>query len=300
MEIQFKPITVADRAQITAFTLTSELQNCDLAFANMCSWQFLYGSEYAVHEGFLLIRFWIENKKRIAYMRPFGEGDFRRAVGWLEADSLQHGHPLCLLGVTPRTKRLLQELFADDFAFIPERDYFDYIYLREELATLRGKKLQPKRNHVNRFKKQYAYEYLPLTPALVADCLAFEKQWYRQNHTEEDAGELSAERRSMTFALEHFEALGLTGGMLRVGGCPVAFTYGSPINATTFGVHVEKADTAYEGSYAVINQEFAARIPETFTYVNREEDLGIPGLRQAKLSYNPVLLLEKCAAIKKR
>ena len=124
---------------------------------------------------FLLIRFWIENKKRIAYMRPFGEGDFRRAVGWLEADSLRHGHPLCLLGVTPRTKRLLQELFADDFAFIPERDYFDYIYLREELVTLRGKKLQPKRNHVNRFKKQYAYEYLPLTPALVADCLAFEK-----------------------------------------------------------------------------------------------------------------------------
>lgn len=300
MDIVFKPITVADRAQITAFTLQSELQNCDLSFANICSWQFLYGSEYAICGGFLLIRFWIENKKRVAYMRPLGKGDFREAVGWLETDSLRLGHPLCLLGITPITKQLLNDIIPGEFIFIPERDYFDYIYLREDLASLKGKKFQPKRNQVNRFKKQYAYEYLPLTPERVPDCLAFERQWYEANATEKDTAALVAERQSMTFALEHFSELGLKGGILRVGGRIVAFTYGAPINATTFGVHVEKADVNYEGAYAVINQEFASRIPERFTYLNREEDLGIAGLRQAKLSYNPVLLLEKYAAIKKK
>lgn len=103
----------------------------------------------------------------------------------------------------------------------------------------------------------------------------------------------------MTYALNHFDELGLLGGALLVDGKVIAFTFGAPINHDTFGVHVEKADVNYEGAYTVINQEFASRLPEEFIYVNREEDLGIPGLRQAKLSYNPVILLEKSAAIKK-
>lgn len=79
----------------------------------------------------------------------------------------------------------------------------------------------------------------------------------------------------------------------------MAFTFGSPINHNTFGVHVEKADVNFQGAFTIINQEFASRIPEQYMYVNREEDLGLPGLRQAKLSYNPVILLEKNVVVKK-
>lgn len=301
MQIDFKPITIDDKEVITSFTLPSPLRNCDLAFSNMCSWRFLYQSEYAVYKNFLLIRFYIEekNKKRIAYMRPIGNGDFRDALLQLEEDSWQHGHPLLMLGVTPISKDLLEEAFPGEFSYIPERDYFDYIYLREDLATLKGKKFQAKRNHVNKFKKQYAYEYEPLTAELVPECLEFEAKWYKANRTDDDLEELTDERKSMIFALNHFKELNLLGGAIRIDHKLVAFTFGSPINQDTFGVHVEKADTDYDGAYSIINQEFASRIPEQYVYVNREEDLGIPGLRKAKLSYNPTILLPKAAVIKK-
>ena len=149
MQLDFNPITVDDKKTITSFTLSSPLRNCDLAFSNMCSWRFLYQSEFAVYKNFLLIRFRIEDKNRIAYMRPIGNGDFKDALLQLEEDSWQHGHPLLMLGVTPVSKDLLEEAFPGEFTYIPERDYFDYIYLREDLATLKGKKFQAKRNHVN-------------------------------------------------------------------------------------------------------------------------------------------------------
>lgn len=299
MKIPFKPIEIKDKEIITSFTIPSNYRNCDYSFANICSWRFLYDSEFAIVDGLLLIRFWIENKSRLAYMTPTGQGDIRHALDLLEEDSLAHGHPLCMLGVTPDAKEELEKALPGGFFYIPERDYFDYIYLREDLALLKGKKYQSKRNHINNFKKRYEYEYVPITPELIPQCLKLECTWYKANIAENDAEDLNDERISMTNALNHYDALGLMGGALLVNNKVIAFTFGAPINHDTFGVHVEKADINYDGAYTVINQEFASRLPEQFTYINREEDLGIPGLRQAKLSYNPVILLEKSAAIKK-
>jgi hypothetical protein len=193
----------------------------------------------------------------------------------------------------------LEQVFPKGFRFIPERDYFDYIYLREDLVMLSGKKYQAKRNHINKFSKLYRYEYKVLTPDLVPQCLALECKWYKANRTEEDALELSHERRSLTFALQHAVELDLMGGVICVEGQIVAFSFGAPINRDTFAVHVEKADVRYDGVYSVMNFEFARRIPEQYMYVNREEDLGIAGLRQSKQSYRPVFLLEKHTAVKK-
>lgn len=299
MKVPFQPITIKDKEIITSFIFPSNYRNCDYSFANMCSWRFIYDSEYAVVDDFLLIRFWIEDKTRLAYMTPVGTGDLKHAVDLLEADSLEHGHPLCMLGVTPDAKEELEKAFPGGFFYIPERDYFDYIYLREDLAELKGKKYQAKRNHINNFNKLYTYEYIPITPELVPKCLELECKWYKANHTEEDAEDLNDERRSLTYALNHFEELGLQGGGICIDHQIIAFTFGCPINHNTFDVNVEKADINYEGAYAVINKEFASRLPEKYIYINREEDLGIPGLRKAKLSYNPAILLEKNAVIKK-
>jgi hypothetical protein len=298
----FKPITVEDREAITACTFQSDFMNCDFSFANMCSWRFLYNSEFMIANGFLLIRFYIEEKGRRhkACMFPAGNGDLGQALELLEEDARADGHPLCILGVTPDGKNELEKIRPDEFMYFPERDYFDYIYLRQDLQLLKGKKFQAKRNHINKFKNNYSYTYLPITPEIVPLCLELECKWYQANRTERDAQDLKDENRSMVFALNHFNELGLTGGSVWVGDEIVAFTYGSPINHHTFGVHVEKADIRYEGIFSVINQEFASRIPKQFLYVNREEDLGIPGLRQSKLSYNPVILLEKNTAVKRR
>lgn len=299
MEIPFKTIRIEDKELITSFIYPNNYRNCDYSFANICSWRFLYDTEYAVVDGFLLIRFRIEDKSRVVYMTPAGKGDLAKALDLLEADSLAHGHPLCMLGVTPDAKVMLEKALPGNFFYIPERDYFDYIYLREDLALLKGKKFQSKRNHINNFKKRYAFRYAPITPELIEQCLKLECTWYKANETEDDAADLNYERISMTYALNHYDELGLIGGALLVDEKVIAFTYGAPINYDTFGVHVEKADVNFEGAYTVINNEFASRLPENFVFVNREEDLGIEGLRKAKLSYNPVVLLEKYAAIKK-
>ena len=294
--ISFKPITIDSKEVITSFTFSSPYQNCDYSFANMCSWQFLYCSEYAVVNDFLLLRFQIEDG-RIVYMFPIGNGNKKEIIRIMEEDSLSNGHPLCLMGVIPEVAADLEYFFPHEFKYIPERDYFDYIYYRTDLIELKGKKYQSKRNHINRFNKEYQFEYLPITPEIVPLCLKLEDEWYGGHKYDED---LLDERRSMAYALQHLDQLGGLGGAIRVNGEIVAFAFGSPINKNTFGVHVEKADTRIEGIYSVINQIFTMHIPEQYMYINREEDLGIEGLRKAKLSYHPTILLEKNVAIKKR
>ncbi|MDR2232385.1 MAG: phosphatidylglycerol lysyltransferase domain-containing protein [Tannerella sp.] len=300
--LQFKPITIEDKNTITAFTQSNTFLNCDFAFSNMCSWRFLYDSEFAVEDDFLYIRFFLKvnNKQHRAYMLPLGKGDLQQAVEKIENDASLGNHPLLIFGVTADSKNLLEKLFPGAFTFDADRTYFDYIYLREDLKTLKGKKYQPKRNHINKFNKKYSYTYAPITPDMIPECLALEQKWMQANLNEEDMTSIQYERRSLTFALSHFRELELTGGAIIVDNEIIAFTYGSAINNYTFGVHVEKADIQYDGIFSVINQAFAAHLPEQYLYINREEDMGLPGLRQAKLSYQPVILLEKNKAFKRR
>jgi len=289
--IRFKDLTIEDKEAITSITMNSERKNCDLSFSNLCSWRFMYGTQFAVVEGFLILRFRINNK--LAYMMPVGEGNLKKILEELIEDSKNEGEPFLMYGVCNNMKEEIGKLMPDTLEFSSNRDYVDYVYLRTDLAELKGKKFQSKRNHVNKFYKTYSdYEYVPITKERIDECLRLEEEWCRANDCSQQNG-LGNERRSLTYALNHFDELGLSGGVLYVNGKIAAFTFGMPINYETFGVHVEKADTAIEGAYNVINQEFARHIPEQYIYLNREEDLGIEGLRKAKLSYQPAILLEK-------
>lgn len=291
--LTFKDITLEDRELITRYTLDSPRRNCDLSFSNLCSWRFLYNTKFAVKDGFLLLKFWADGEP--VYMMPTGSGDLKKVLDELIEDARQEGHPFCLLGICEGMCAELEAIMPGRFRFTADRDYADYLYLRTDLATLAGKKFQAKRNHVNKFKRTYNYEYTPITPDRIAECLELEAQWCRANNCDQHEG-TGNERRALVYALHHFEELGLTGGILHVDGQIAAFTFGMPINRDTFGVHVEKADTRIDGAYAMINHEFANHIPEQYVYLNREEDLGIEGLRKAKLSYQPVVILEKHVA----
>ena len=292
--IEFKDITVEDKDTITSFTMNSCRRNCDLSFSNLCSWRFMYNTKFAVIDNFLVFKFWLHG--RVSYMMPVGQGDpEKELIEKLIEDSQLEGEPLRLMGVCQGMKKRLNDILPGKFEFTTNRDYSDYIYLRSDLATLTGKKFQSKRNHINRFKKEYTYKYVPITPDRVQECLYLEAEWCKANDCDKQDG-TGNERQAIVFALEHFEELGLSGGILYANDQIVAFTFGMPINKETFGVHVEKADTTVDGAYAMINFEFANHIPETFTYINREEDLGIEGLRKAKLSYQPETILEKFVA----
>ena len=292
--IPFKDITLADRDTITAFTMKSDRRNCDLSFSNLCSWRFLYDTQFAVIDDFLVFKFWAG--EQLAYMMPVGNGDLKAVLRELIEDADKEKHNFCMLGVCSNMRADLEAILPERFIFTEDRAYADYIYLRSDLATLKGKKFQAKRNHINRFRNTYPdYEYTPITPDRIQECLDLEAEWCKVNNCDQHEG-TGNERRALIYALHNFDALGLTGGILHVDGKIVAFTFGMPINQDTFGVHVEKADTTIDGAYTMINYEFANHIPEQYTYINREEDLGIEGLRKAKLSYQPVIILEKYMA----
>jgi hypothetical protein len=291
--IPFKDLTLEDKETITQYTMNSHRRNCDLSFSNLCSWRFLYGTQFAEVDGFLVLRF--RAGEKTAHMMPVGNGDLKKVIVALEENAREEEEEFRMLGVTPDMKEEIEAAMPGRFTFTANRDYADYIYLRTDLAHLTGKKYQSKRNHINRFKKMYRYEYVSLSPEHIRECLRLQTEWCKTNHCEEQEGMLN-EGRATIYALTHFEKLGLAGGLLRVDGKIVAFTFGMPITRDTFGVHVEKADTAFDGAYAAINYEFANHIPEQYTYVNREEDLGIEGLRKAKLSYQPAIILEKLEA----
>lgn len=291
--IPFQDITLADKEAISAYTLNSPRRNCDLSFANLCSWRFLYDTRFAIQDGFLLLKFWAAGQ--LVYMMPIGHGDLRRALESLREDARHEQQPFCLLGICADMCSEIEAFMPGQFRFTADRDYADYLYLRTDLATLSGKRFQAKRNHVNKFKRTYSYEYTPITADRIPECLNLEAEWCKANNCDQQEG-TGNERRALIYALNHFDALGLSGGILHVEGRIVAFTFGMPINQDTFGIHVEKADTSIDGAYAMINYEFANHIPEQYIYLNREEDLGIEGLRKAKLSYQPVRIMEKYIA----
>ncbi len=288
--IDFQPVRLEDKEPIERFTLTAQTPNCDLSFANMYCWRERYHSEWAVVGGYLVIRFQIDGGRRTGYMQPLGDGDFSEIIPLLEADARENGQRLRIIGLNERGREILRRTCPDRFAFASLRAAEDYIYRAEDLRTLAGRRYQSKRNHINRFTAAYPdYRYEALTPQHAEECLALERQWQRERDNTANDADLMAERRAMQLGFAHFERLGMRGGALYVGSRLVAFTYGSALNRNTFDIHAEKADTSYEGAFTMINRLFAATLPPEFEYINREEDLGIAGLRKSKLSYHPFL-----------
>lgn len=297
--IIFKPVSLEDRQAITRFTLNGSSQICDLAFSNLYGWAERYGTSWAVIGQTLIIRFQSPLRSHPTYLMPVGSAECNLSVVMTDLQRLaeEGGYPLVLMGVSERCREALEDACPNQFSFERAPGSYDYVYLREKLCTLSGKSLQPKRNHINKFERSYPdYLYEPITRENIDECLAVEREWFADH----GAGEgRTAEMRMIERICADFEALGLSGGALRVDGKIIAFTIGSPINQTTFGVHIEKADRTYDGAFTMINREFARRISEQYVYVNREEDLGIEGLRQAKLSYKPEFLLYKDTATQK-
>lgn len=291
--IQFKEITLEDKEIIQSYTLGSWRANCELSFVNMFSWQFQYHTKYAIIDGFLITRFTSEDGSTI-YTMPTGTGDLGFAIRQMIDDAKSLNVPFRMFGVCANLCKELMAIMPNAFEFSTNRMFSDYIYLRENLVNLKGKKLQSKRNFINRFiKNNPNFVYKKLTPELVPVCLDFEKQWLNSKATPAEINALNKERTAMTRALDNMYAIGLEGGVLFVDEKVVAFTYGGAINNSTFDVCIEKADANVDGAYTMINNLFAKQISEQYTYINREEDLEIPGLRQAKLSYQPELILEK-------
>lgn len=300
--IDFKPITLADRTFLLPYLQVISVPLCDYAFANLYGWREYYDTRWAILGDNTLVISFVNNRyHHPVYMLPHCALTESRikAIEELKLFTANRGEPLIFFGVTPHCSESLEELFPREYAFIWEDMSIDYIYTREKLVGLKGKKLQAKRNHINKFNKLYpTATYESLDPNCIDEYLHFVDSWLEKDERA-DSG-LLAENQMIHRLLEGMEVLDLLGGILRVEGKIVALTIASYINSEVVDVHIEKADTAFEGSYTKINNEFAKALPESVLYLNREEDLGIPGLRKAKESYYPDWKLEKGVAVLKR
>lgn len=267
-------------------------QGCGTSIINLCCWQFLYQTSIAEYKGNYVLRFISGNQ--YAYNLCFKPQDLNELIDILSQEAHERGEQLHLAGISEAMLTYFDQAMPGRFSAQYSLDYSDYVYDRNTLSTLSGKKLQSKRNFVNRFKRMYDnYQYLPLTAADAEECLALDKSWINKGldlgHTEEERNE----RECIKYVFAHWDELAPLGGMIKVNDQLVAFTYGAAIDDEHFDVCVEKADTSYEGAYAIINWEFANHLPEHYKWINREEDMGIEGLRKVKSAYQPSMMLHK-------
>lgn len=297
--INFQPVRIEDKKVIDQFFLKSTYRNCDFSFSNILCWQHEYNTTFAIEGGFLFFRFYA-GYNNPGYMMPLGDGDLNVALDLLRKDAGERDCPLVLYAITVEMFARIEAASPGEFEYKSDRDWSEYIYNAEDLIYLKGKKYQSKRNHINKFKKTYNYEYLPITREIIPDCLELYYKWCAENGNCREDPSLIEERYATQKAFRYFEQLELKGGAIRVDGKIIAYSYGQQITEDTFAVHAEKSLYEIDGGFSAINQMFAEQECKGYLYINREEDLGLESLRKAKDSYHPAFLLEKGFASQKK
>lgn len=285
----FKPITLEDKEMIDAYLRLHPPLCSEYTFTNLFAWAPSYGLQISKFgDGFLILR---KTDKELSFLQPLVHKQARDAV------------LACLDFLKTRVKRPIIERIGEDFMeyalfgktgldIHEDRDNFDYLYDTQELITLRGKKFHDKRNHLNNFIKNFRYNYIPITSSLIMQCMEFAHEWCNDRECEKDNG-LTREECATYRMLKHFDELDIKGGTIEIDGRVCAMTMGERLNHDTLVIHIEKARTGIQGLYQAINWEFLRHEAGNLKFVNREQDLGLPGLRRAKKSYNPVRMIRK-------
>ena len=283
--LDFRSITLEDKPLLDSFLQNSKEISCENTFVNLYVWQKAYNNKIAVLGDTLFIRY--GEKGDESYRLPIG-GDLEKGLKAI----IEHcgGFPVFWNPINENLSRL-PKWFTEKYDILPARDSFDYIYLTTDLAELSGKKYHSKRNHISSFSKKYNWRYEEITPENAEMIMNCASEWYRQNSERLDRFAL-CEQDGINTVLQNLKRLNVTGGAIFIDEKAVAFTLGTAINENIFDIFAEKALPEFSGAYAVINNEFAKRLT-AYKYLNREDDMGLEGLRKAKLSYRPNVILEK-------
>jgi hypothetical protein len=290
--LEFFDITLENRERIVSLLNYSQNMGCEYCFANNFAWKRLANTKMAFFEDFYILCAFDTESGFPEFSFPTGKGDLKTAINEIIKTANALDSPVIINSVEERYIEYINANYPDFFDISFNDSSSDYIYRRDLLANLTGKKFHSKRNHIAQFKKKYNWQYKPLSQADFDEIILLSTKIYNQKKGYTEKSEIS-EQFAINAFLENYNALNLSGGVLYVDDKLIAFTIGEPINSETFGIHIEKADVDFHGSYAMINQCFAKTIPENYIYINREEDLGIKGLRKAKESYYPEFLLKK-------
>ena len=293
--ISFHRVCLEDKPLYDSILMTCPERGCEYSFANL----FLWGRQEIAFLDDCVV-FFSHFFGRSVYPYPIGSGDKRAALEAILADSRQRGIPCRITGMTELDRQELEDLFPDRFSIRPARDSFDYVYTVDALADLKGKKLQKKRNHVNRFRTEHPdYRVEPICCKNVSRIQHMVNDWYVSRKLSDPEGDYFLESLAMAKAFRHYDALNMEGIALLEGDRVLAVTMGSLMTPDMMDVHFEKAVEDVPGAYNTVNAEFARHIRLKFPevrFLNREDDMGLEGLRTAKLSYLPDHMIEKYQA----
>ena len=295
--LEFKKLELSDQGWITPYLNTDGAIMSDRTFASLFIWRDLYDVQICKKDEFLYFLSKDHNGLRTYYMPLTCSGaDLSLAMAEIEADAAQFDQPWQVVLMTAEGKEALEAACPGRYTFIDDRDGYDYIYSAEDLRTLKGKKFHAKRNYLNRFRNLYEgrWEYQAIDPAIHRDMLhAYTIEWGRARSGDGYEEDYIHELEAIDKALQNFEELHMRGGLLLVDGKIAAYTLAAVPAPGVIDVLFEKADTSIDGAYPMINNQFAIHAFDGIELVNREEDMGIEGLRTAKLSYNPVQMTAK-------
>ncbi|WP_278682235.1 DUF2156 domain-containing protein [Paraclostridium bifermentans] len=295
----FKDIEIDCKDILDKYFDLVDYEACEYCFTTLYMWKDLYNTKYYVEDDFAIVAGEYENKGFI--ILPLAKKEnMNKAFDFIIKNFEKQHKQIHLKAINKEVVEYLQSVYGDRFEYIEERNNFDYIYDGESLRTLAGRKNQKKRNHLNSFVKEYGdrVEYKKLEEADFDECINLLKEWSKDK---DESIELDSEFKAIKRIFKNYEKLKDT---LKISGIYIdskleAFSIGEMLNDNMAVIHVEKANADIRGLYPYINQQFLLNEFSDVEFVNREEDLGIEGLRKAKLSYHPVKFAEKYTVIEK-
>jgi len=294
---QFEKITIEDRNILAKYISMRKYRACDYSVGNLILWAAVYNTQFTVAKDMLFIKFMIGDDNYFAY--PMGSRDLKQAFQWLFAYCEEQNIKFKMTSIEPDMFTDIEKIYPGEYEVSYIRDYADYVYNIEDLKNLAGKKYHGKKNHINKFlKTNEDWDYESITEKNTEECIEMVKEWCVENGCCEDKSKAN-EICVLINGLRHRKELNLLGGIIRTAGRIVALTMGEKSDDDMFIIHFEKAFADVDGAYPMINQQFIIHELLNYTYVNREEDMGVEGLRKAKESYHPAFMAEKGVLVKR-
>ena len=287
--LEFKPISLDDREKIEKYFDFLEEPFCDFTFGNLFFWSVVENTNIAFLNDFLFIRF--SDCENFYYTFPLGNGEIKNAINLILEDAKSNGKKIKFVCLNKNQAKILKEILGEKIKINENRDSFDYVYSLEKLSALSGRKYHSKKNHFNSFKNKYDFKFELINEENISQCISFAREWYSEN---EATSTLVREQKALECAFKNYFKLNLIGAIIKAENKIIAFCIGEEMyNKNIFCTHFEKADYNFQGAYTAINKLFSEFLFKDFKLVNREDDAGVEGLRKAKLSYHPEIILEK-------
>lgn len=279
--MNWKKLTIESRNELQNF-LKEKFETSDMNFTNLFLWSFSENIQYAIEGDIVYIKGVYEGDEY--YFSPVSKNGSKDEVISAVKRIKEYGGKIVFI---PES---YEDFLKEKFVLVEERDSFDYIYLQEELAELKGRKFSSKKNKINKFKKMYNFTYEKISKENIEDIRAFQRRW-TENRKEDTI--IISETLGIEELLNNYERLELRGGVIKVDEKIVAYAIGEKLTENMGVIHIEKGILDYQGSYQMINMYVAKEEFSDVEFINREDDFGSIGLREAKLSYQPIKFLKK-------